>query len=70
MATTSVAGIRPAMSGCAHVGQIRMVTPSAKGCEDCLRIGARWSTCACALRAATSGAAIRPRTGTRLPTRA
>jgi hypothetical protein len=42
MATTSVAGIRPAMSGCAHVGQIRMVTPSAKGCEDCLRIGARW----------------------------
>ena len=30
------------MSRCAHVGQIRMVTPSAKGCEDCLRIGARW----------------------------
>ena len=42
MATTSVAGIRPAMSRCAHVGQIRIVTHSANGCENCLRIGARW----------------------------
>ena len=30
------------MSRCAHVGQIRFATPSAKGCENCLRIGARW----------------------------
>jgi len=27
---------------CAHVDQIRRVTPSARGCEDCLRIGATW----------------------------
>ncbi|WP_119458963.1 UBP-type zinc finger domain-containing protein [Rhodospirillaceae bacterium SYSU D60014] len=27
---------------CAHVGQARDVTPSAEGCEDCLRIGATW----------------------------
>ena len=29
-------------AGCAHVGEIRPVVPSAAGCEDCLRIGARW----------------------------
>ena len=28
--------------GCSHFNQITEVTPSAKGCEDCLRIGARW----------------------------
>jgi hypothetical protein len=28
--------------GCDHVGQIRPVTPSARGCEDCLRTGDRW----------------------------
>jgi len=27
---------------CGHLDQIRDVTPSAKGCEDCLRIGAGW----------------------------
>ena len=27
---------------CAHLDQIRSVTPSADGCEDCLRIGAEW----------------------------
>ena len=27
---------------CAHLNTIRSVTPSAKGCEDCLKIGARW----------------------------
>jgi K+:H+ antiporter len=27
---------------CRHVGQIRRVTPSARGCEDCLRIGDTW----------------------------
>jgi CPA2 family monovalent cation:H+ antiporter-2 len=27
---------------CSHLEQIRTVFPSAKGCEDCLRIGDRW----------------------------
>jgi uncharacterized UBP type Zn finger protein len=27
---------------CSHLDQIRPVTPSAEGCEDCLRIGGGW----------------------------
>jgi hypothetical protein len=27
---------------CAHLIQIRPVTPSAEGCEDCLKVGDRW----------------------------
>jgi uncharacterized UBP type Zn finger protein len=27
---------------CTHLETIRQVTPSAEGCEDCLKIGARW----------------------------
>ena len=27
---------------CTHLDQRRTVTPSAEGCEDCLRIGAEW----------------------------
>ena len=27
---------------CTHLNQIKDVTPSARGCEDCLKIGARW----------------------------
>jgi uncharacterized UBP type Zn finger protein len=27
---------------CTHLDQIKEVVPSARGCEDCLRIGARW----------------------------
>jgi uncharacterized UBP type Zn finger protein len=27
---------------CEHISQIRDVTPSANGCEDCLKIGDRW----------------------------
>ena len=27
---------------CTHLGEIRKVKPSAKGCEDCLREGTRW----------------------------
>ena len=27
---------------CPHLNQTREVTPSADGCEDCLRIGSRW----------------------------
>jgi uncharacterized UBP type Zn finger protein len=28
---------------CSHLDQIRPVTPSARGCEDCLRIGDKWT---------------------------
>ncbi|MDQ0837435.1 UBP-type zinc finger domain-containing protein [Sphingomonas faeni] len=28
--------------GCTHMDTIRDVTPSAKGCEECLRIGSEW----------------------------
>ena len=27
---------------CSHLNQIRPVTPSAVGCEDCLKMGATW----------------------------
>ncbi len=27
---------------CRHLGTIRTVTPSAKGCEECLQIGQAW----------------------------
>ena len=27
---------------CTHLNQIKEVTPSADGCEDCLRIGSTW----------------------------
>jgi uncharacterized UBP type Zn finger protein len=27
---------------CEHLSTVREVTPSANGCEDCLRIGGRW----------------------------
>ena len=27
---------------CTHLGEIRHVTPSAEGCEDCLRTGGWW----------------------------
>jgi hypothetical protein len=28
--------------GCSHLGTIRAVTPSAKGCEECLKTGDGW----------------------------
>lgn len=28
--------------GCTHIDQIQVVTPSAAGCEDCLKIGDSW----------------------------
>jgi uncharacterized UBP type Zn finger protein len=31
-----------ASGGCEHAGQVGGVTPSARGCEDCLRTGDRW----------------------------
>jgi len=30
------------MESCEHLQEIRVVTPSAKGCEDCLKIGGQW----------------------------
>ena len=27
---------------CTHLGTIRDVTPSAEGCEECLKMGAEW----------------------------
>ena len=30
------------MKGCIHLDEIRDVTPSADGCEDCLKIGSTW----------------------------
>lgn len=30
------------MDGCEHIANVGEVTPSAAGCEDCLRIGGRW----------------------------
>ncbi|MBC7929413.1 MAG: UBP-type zinc finger domain-containing protein [Rubrivivax sp.] len=29
-------------TGCTHLNQVKEVTPSADGCEDCLRIGSTW----------------------------
>ena len=30
------------VAGCEHVAEIRDVTPSADGCEDCLPLGDEW----------------------------
>lgn len=30
------------MENCKHISEIKDVTPSAAGCEDCLKIGASW----------------------------
>ncbi len=30
------------MQNCEHLTEIRPVTPSAEGCEDCLKMGTRW----------------------------
>ena len=30
------------MDACDHLREIRKVEPGADGCEDCLKIGARW----------------------------
>jgi uncharacterized UBP type Zn finger protein len=30
------------VSACPHLEEIQVVTPSADGCEDCLRTGASW----------------------------
>jgi uncharacterized UBP type Zn finger protein len=30
------------LEGCVHLSEIKDVTPSADGCEDCLKIGGSW----------------------------
>lgn len=30
------------IEGCDHLSEIRKVSPSAEGCEDCLKIGGAW----------------------------
>ena len=30
------------MNGCAHLTEMKKVTPGTDGCEDCLKTGARW----------------------------
>jgi hypothetical protein len=34
--------VEPDLTECGHLDQIREVTPSADGCEDCLRTGSQW----------------------------
>jgi uncharacterized UBP type Zn finger protein len=33
---------KPGMPNCAHLNRIRDVTPSADGCEDCIKTGSSW----------------------------
>ena len=56
------------MISCTHKDQVRKVTPSAKGCEDCLKTGDSWVICGCAWYAVTLAAATPRRTSTRLNT--
>jgi hypothetical protein len=49
---------------CSHEAAIREVTPSALGCEECLKIGSDWCICASAELAATWGAVTARQTGT------
>ena len=37
-----LAGGGAAPGGCTHLGEIQEVSPSADGCEDCLKIGDPW----------------------------
>ena len=34
--------LQPDMETCEHWSERREVTPSANGCEDCLKVGGRW----------------------------
>ena len=42
MADTIELVVGPGGEDCTHLDSIHPVTPSADGCEDCLRIGAWW----------------------------
>jgi uncharacterized UBP type Zn finger protein len=41
-AACRAATLLDSMKSCTHLGGVRAVTPSARGCEDCLRIGDTW----------------------------
>src|SRR6266542_5552186 len=43
---------------CTHLDQIRVTNPTQHVCEDCVKIGDTWSTCACAWSADMWAAAI------------
>ena len=43
---------------CVHLDEMKVVQPSANGCEDCLKIGAVGYTCAYALSVVTLAAVI------------
>ncbi len=53
---------------CMHISQIREVTLSVEGCEDCLNTGDSWRAFASAESAGMWAAAIRQRTNTRRST--
>jgi CPA2 family monovalent cation:H+ antiporter-2 len=40
--TECVLELKASKTGCAHLDQVRPVTPSARGCEECLRTGDDW----------------------------
>jgi len=40
--TVSKEEVEMASAKCAHLNQVREVTPSARGCEDCLKTGDAW----------------------------
>lgn len=40
--TIDVFYYKESMSECTHLDQIQDVTPSAQGCEECLKMGDRW----------------------------
>ena len=50
---------------CSHIAGIKNVTPSALGCEECLKSGSAGCICGSAVAAAMSAAATIPRTSTR-----
>ena len=52
-------------SSCMHISQIREVTLSVDGCEDCLNTGDSWCAFASAESAGMWAAATLPKTSTR-----
>ena len=42
IAALAQAGSRLMAKTCTHLASMRKVTPSARGCEECLKIGSRW----------------------------
>src|SRR5450631_2148346 len=51
--------------GCTHIADIHSVTPSALGCEECLKSGSEWLHLRICAPAVTSAAVTTLRTNTR-----